>query len=519
MPKIENINGQNKIYWDEDETYYINDPNNQNIPSNAKFLRYKNYSQSDNQTTTWSNKSYDNDTTWNTLESITFHKTAEPITIAKGDMVQADVILRVQDTNGNMSEVHGYLELKYGGFCETGDGSIVLQFLCEEYNSTEQDLNKYNAFMKAMGQYISTKETGFRNIGITDSSDFNSDDGVTSGPLIASIPDHFNCFLEGSLILMKTGLVKVENIKVGDFVCTFNNGKRSTKKILAVSKNLVTTFYKDNFPVCIKKDAFKKNIPFQDLYVTSEHCLFIDHCFIPARMLVNNRSIVWGNTQSSYYVYHIETEQHSVIKSNGLLSESYLNTDQSFGKTHKTWEKDAAAPLNVTQKFVEPIYKTLEKRAIRLKFPSVAKDQKLTTDPDFYIMTKEGEPFFPLTVNKGRYLFNIPENTDKIFLVSRASRPYDTVGHFIDDRRYLGLLIGEIHLISKSNIKEINEHLVDKNLSGWNNLESSANRWTNGNGELPLPKISKKSLLSVQVLSTTVYIDYGIITEKEKDVA
>lgn len=72
----------------------------------------------------------------------------------------------------------------------------------------------------------------------------------------------------------------------------------------------------------ILKDTFKPGVPKKDLLITPEHCLFIDGHFIPARMLINGRSIYYDYSMTTYEYYHIETEDHSIIWADGMMTKA-----------------------------------------------------------------------------------------------------------------------------------------------------------------------------------------------------
>lgn len=350
---------------------------------------------------------------------------------------------------------------------------------------------------------------GFPGGDSTKSFQISGDSNIDSALHTEPVNVFLDCFLAGTQIKMREGYKAVEDIQIGDEVQVFVNGNFVNREIIKVKKALVTACFADYFPVCIKKDAFADHVPSQDLYVTSEHCLYVHGSFIPSRMLVNGRSIVWDKMRSSYYIYHIETAEHSIIESNGLLSESYLDTrGESSVDSKKTWEHDAAARLMVTRDFVEPIYNELAVRAIELDFPNVQEKHSVTKDADFHIVMDNGTSVYPFAVNKNRYLFALPKNTEKVVLVSRSNRPYDTVGSFVDDRRYLGVLIGQISCLSNAGFQQIDVHLKDELLSGWNNIENLPYRWTNGQAVLPVySPVDTNSVLAIEVVDTNTYFD------------
>ena len=333
------------------------------------------------------------------------------------------------------------------------------------------------------------------------------------------------CFLAGTLISTFNSTMAVEAIKVGDIVKTFDWKMKQTTNATVIwvgqKHTNVKTYLSDDlagYPVRILKNAISENVPNEDLLVTPEHCLFFDGNFVPARMLVNGRSIYYDYSITSYDYYHIETEQHSVIWANGMLTESYLDTgnrntfknDQkvvSLFNNIKTWDNDAAAPLNVHREFVEPIYNQINKRALDINFELQTEHFALTSDPNLYLTTELGTIIQPHACNNGKYIFNIPEGIDKVDLISRTGRPCETVGSFIDDRRELGVLVGNVFVINKNDIHEITDHLSNPDLTGWDVIEQSPCRWTKGKATLNIHATqSGKSVLIVNILAAGPYL-------------
>ena len=142
------------------------------------------------------------------------------------------------------------------------------------------------------------------------------------------------CYAKGTLILTKNGYVPIENMKAGDKVIT--NGKIyknknvklekiKTEPVLWVGKFKVNKLNSSSRPICIKKGALSKNLPFKDLYVSPNHSIVIDGEMVLAKELVNEHTIYQDNACQDVEYYHLECEHHSTIFANGVLSESYLD--------------------------------------------------------------------------------------------------------------------------------------------------------------------------------------------------
>ncbi|GAN68234.1 Hint domain-containing protein [Acetobacter orleanensis] len=335
------------------------------------------------------------------------------------------------------------------------------------------------------------------------------------------------CFLSGSAIRTPEGDVTVENIKIGDDVITFDwkNNKDVIRPVVWVGKARATVQFNQpddeaGYPVRILKNAISDGVPYKDMLVTPEHCLFFEGKFVPARMLVNGASIFYDKSITSYDYYHVETEQHSVIMADGMLTESYLDTGNrsSFRQegrvialhgTARTWENDSAAPLCVDRAFVEPLFRMLEWRKNSVDGCQVSTTPiQLTEDPDLHLVTGSGAVVRPMRKAAHHYSFMLPPGTDFVRIVSRASRPADVVGPFVDDRRFMGVAVAGINLLCARNQYEIMDHRQAEKPAGWYQADDTRCVWTNGNAELPLGNHlanGKMGILSLTIIAAGPY--------------
>jgi surface protein len=160
---------------------------------------------------------------------------------------------------------------------------------------------------------------------------------IITGDTFDPTPEPIVCYLKGSLILTKRGFVPIENIKAGDKVVTkgniYNNKfikedtNLSIQPVMWVSKFKVIDLNSKSRPICIKTDALGKNYPFRDLYVSPNHSLILNGKMVPAKNMVNGKTIVQDKECDNVEYYHLECESHSAIIANGVLSESYLEVN------------------------------------------------------------------------------------------------------------------------------------------------------------------------------------------------
>ncbi|GCD60847.1 hypothetical protein NBRC3280_3419 [Acetobacter pasteurianus NBRC 3280] len=146
------------------------------------------------------------------------------------------------------------------------------------------------------------------------------------------------------------GEVAIENIQIGDEIITFDghSGGQTVRPVVWVGKAhaIVRPGLPDDeagYPVRVIKDAIADGVPYKDMLITSEHCLFFEGRFVPVRMLVNGSTIFYDKSITFYDYYHVETDQHSVIIADGMLTESYLDT----GNRRAFRQKSKVAALRI----------------------------------------------------------------------------------------------------------------------------------------------------------------------------
>lgn len=103
----------------------------------------------------------------------------------------------------------------------------------------------------------------------------------------------------------------------------------------------------------------------------------------------------------------------------------------------------------------------------------------------------------------------LPAGTQSVRIVSRASRPADVIGPFVDDRRHMGVAIADIHLLSAKQQHNITTHLQAEKPEGWHATDWTDCAWTNGNAQLPLDEQllnGKMGILSLTIRAAGPYL-------------
>ena len=94
-------------------------------------------------------------------------------------------------------------------------------------------------------------------------------------------------------------------------------------------------------PIRVARFAIDDRTPSCDLYLSPQHCIFINEVLIPVIYLVNETSITEGapaNTPALEY-YHIELDRHEVIYAEGALVESYYGWNREVFSNFVQYER------------------------------------------------------------------------------------------------------------------------------------------------------------------------------------
>jgi Hint domain len=137
-----------------------------------------------------------------------------------------------------------------------------------------------------------------------------------------------SCFAPGTLIQTENGEVPVESLVIGTKIMT-TNGPKPVKWIgrQTLKRNKSAAWHPRVLPVRVARFAIDDVTPHRDVCLSQWHSLFIDGVLVPARHLVNGRSIRFDETALSSETleyFHVELETHEVIFADGMPVESYM---------------------------------------------------------------------------------------------------------------------------------------------------------------------------------------------------
>ena len=169
------------------------------------------------------------------------------------------------------------------------------------------------------------------------------DEGRETGTLnFTEVENVVPCFTPGTMIATPRGEVPIETLKVGDRVITRDNG---IQKIQWVGRRKLerTDFQTAPYlkPICIRKGALGYDLPERDMMVSPQHRVLVSNdkttlyfeereVLVAAKHLVGLTGIEVSEVGEADYI-HLMFEQHEVLLSDGIWSESFQPGDMTLG--------------------------------------------------------------------------------------------------------------------------------------------------------------------------------------------
>ncbi len=255
-------------------------------------------------------------------------------------------LVHLEDTSGSADKLEDDQE---GGHIITDGGSLVANGTMIEAESFHY-LQQEDLFGNPVGPVVTV--TVFSQGGKTsDVWGFSTDVPLIDGAIYektggsntgtAEYETFVPCFVAGTAIATSRGIRAVESLRPGDRVLTRDNGyqplvwtgiKRLNREWLASCPHLQ--------PVRIAADTFGAGCPEQDLWVSPQHRVLLrnSQCEITfgarevlcaASFLTSKNGIRQVAVPQATYV-HLMFEQHQVVLSNGLWTESFQPGAQLF---------------------------------------------------------------------------------------------------------------------------------------------------------------------------------------------
>jgi len=272
-------------------------------------------------------------------------------------------------------------------------------------------------------------------------------------------------------------------------------------------------------PILIRADAVDDGVPRRDLRVSPDHAVLIDGVLIPAKLLANGATIKREALCEAVTYYHVELETHDIVLAEALPAESYLDTGNrgmfenadaprilhpDFDDGPRRRMAESCRPLVDDVVCGEPIWHRLAMRAGMLGF-TLPWDIETTNDPRLHVVAG-GRMIKPVSIEAGRYTFELPAADAPVRLVSRATRLCEA-WPWAEERRRLGVAVSQMTLRRGAAIEAIpldHPHLA----RGWWDVERDDAvlwRWTDGNAVIPLAAGTGPMVLEITLAGSLDY--------------
>ena len=144
------------------------------------------------------------------------------------------------------------------------------------------------------------------------------------------------CFVQGTMIATTRGEKPIEYLRPGDLVLTRDNGAEEVRWIGSRRLGWETLARNPHLqPVVIRWGALDWGQPAHDLYVSPNHRILMrddtgEEVLAAAHQLVGNDGIEGVEAMGVTY-FHLMFDQHQVILSDGLWTESFQPSDYALG--------------------------------------------------------------------------------------------------------------------------------------------------------------------------------------------
>ncbi len=335
--------------------------------------------------------------------------------------------------------------------------------------------------------------------------------GATGTPTIPP------CFVTGSRILTTRGEVAVEELAVGDVAIAASGAERA---IVWIGHRTVSPGRRAELqPVCVAAGAFADGLPNADLWLSPGHSVFADGVLIPVSFLINGVTITQHSVPSVTY-WHVELDAHDIVVSQGLPSESYLDTGNRLSFANGGAAVAMApdfAPAASELSCAPLVQNGLVLAAVRERLLGrIAAFGYVEAEHEGLRILADGAPVAALKT--GRTLrVSVPAGTTRLSLISSSGVPSHHEAQSSDTRR-LGVAIDGLRIGGTRALAEIG--LDDLRLgAGFHPIESNAQtrwRWTDGNATMSLAAeqfAGRALVVEIDVMPTALWVDYVATVE------
>lgn len=295
------------------------------------------------------------------------------------------------------------------------------------------------------------------------------------------------CLVTGTLVRTTRGDIAVEDLRVGDVAITASSQQRPIRWIGSAELDCANA--RDVhacWPIRIAAGALGPNKPEYDLHVSPAHGIcttVVTDLLIPASALVNGATVVQVECAKVTY-WHVELDEHDILMTNGLPSESYIDHgNRNF------FSRATGNPIQLVkdggQRRLAYAPEGPLVEAVRMQLRARALDMGWTLSDDPFAdvhLVADGQRIDPV-LNDWRAKFHVPASVSELWLASEWGAP-NLIGSSGDGRR-LGVCVSK--LVIKDEVTDARYISVDDErlIDGFHYVEDGYRRWTTGHARLP----------------------------------
>ena len=150
------------------------------------------------------------------------------------------------------------------------------------------------------------------------------------------------CFARGTMIETPTGARAIEDLAIGDFVVTMDNGPRQIGWIGARTLTTADLRKKPKLrPIRFRKDSLGNGVPTADLVVSPQHRILFrsaianrmfgsSEVLVAARLMIDLPGVDILEADDGVKYFHFMFDSHDVIFANGAPTESMFTGEQAM---------------------------------------------------------------------------------------------------------------------------------------------------------------------------------------------
>lgn len=235
------------------------------------------------------------------------------------ESVQFTQIQRINLTGGtytlNGAAVNGTFTMTGGNNGPNAGQETPGQFDFAQISGTGAPLNG--------GVYLGTISAGTPVLALNGNYYALSNSTIAATGSLDNTANFVYCFVKDTLISTPSGKKNIQDLCINDEILTHNHRCVKVKWVGKQVINPVFAHLRQELPIKISAHAIEINVPERDLFLSPDHAILLEGLMITAKSLVNHTTIYQVTEwEGDVEYYHIVTEHHEIILSEGTPSET-----------------------------------------------------------------------------------------------------------------------------------------------------------------------------------------------------